>query len=69
MRLVKWTISPVDQQGNWLGKINAYLSKAISVEMHTKACGSCGEDRTIVIYAVLEGVDGSVGLNGVPDGH
>ncbi len=51
MRLKKFTLNPVEQQPYGMDKINEALEGSTHVETYTKPCQSCGDDKTLVIFA------------------
>ena len=61
MRCRKFVLNPVEQQPYGLQAFNESLETAIHVETYTKPCLSCGEDRTLVVFAFYPD-DGKEGL-------
>lgn len=54
MKLIKLIYTPVDQQGNWLIHLNNdILDGAMQVEIYLKDSYDGGQEKTIVIYALL----------------
>ena len=51
MRIKKFTITPVEQQGLWEDEISQALEGAVHVETYTQSCSGCGENRILIIYA------------------
>lgn len=51
MKLRKFELNPVEQQPFGMNKINEELQGCSHVETYTKPRSSCGDDRSIVIFA------------------
>lgn len=51
MKMIKYELNPVEQQPWGMEKFNESIEGATHVETYTKAAYSCGEDRTLVVFA------------------
>lgn len=51
MRLEKFELTPVEQQGFAMDDINKRLQGSVLVETYTKPNSLCGDDRDLVIFA------------------
>ena len=55
MKLVKFYLRPTDVQNSaQLNEVNKVLSQAIVVQMYLKDDKSYGQDKIVVIWAIIE---------------